>query len=276
MINERLTHEELELLFQAMKSHSVVLAESASEAEVIECSQIVRALRELQERRKADNKPVYQCEFCHADASGEIEWHWEDVNKAFYEQYDSERRGQRRILYSAPQLAPEMAAIVERLNLSGYEYESGEVTPQNAAAVVDILLQQLDDAVQGRNAQPAPAVDSEFIPNNLDKALGVVGVALPESKEEFNFQTERWIQRLIDRVIRYADEFKEQPTPTSAEPEMLPLNYLQGHQDALEWASQLAKANHPETGDWLYDDPIELAKAIRKGPDMPPEPKMNM
>lgn len=60
MINERLTHEELELLFQAMKSHSVVLAESASEAEVIECSQIVRALRELQERRKAerDSEPV--------------------------------------------------------------------------------------------------------------------------------------------------------------------------------------------------------------------------
>lgn len=53
MINERLTHEELELLFQAMKSHSVVLAESASEAEVIECSQIVRALRELQELRTA-------------------------------------------------------------------------------------------------------------------------------------------------------------------------------------------------------------------------------
>ncbi|WP_435350502.1 DUF551 domain-containing protein, partial [Klebsiella quasipneumoniae] len=38
----------------------------------------------------------------------------------------------------------------------------------------------------------------------------------------------------------------------------------------LEWAAQLAEANHPETGDWLYDDPIELAKAIRKGPDMPP------
>lgn len=54
------------------------------------------------------------------------------------------------------------------------------------------------------------------------------------------------------------------------EPEYLPLDYLQGHKDGLEWASQLAKANHPETGDWLYDDPIELAKAIRKGPDMPP------
>lgn len=50
----------------------------------------------------------------------------------------------------------------------------------------------------------------------------------------------------------------------------LPLDYLQGHKDGLEWAAQLAEANHPETGDWLYDDPIELEKAIRKGPDMPP------
>ena len=50
----------------------------------------------------------------------------------------------------------------------------------------------------------------------------------------------------------------------------LPLDYLQGHKDGLGWAAQLAEANHPETGDWLYDDPIELAKAIRKGPDMLP------
>uniref|UniRef100_A0A8D6PY67 DUF551 domain-containing protein n=1 Tax=Klebsiella pneumoniae TaxID=573 RepID=A0A8D6PY67_KLEPN len=50
----------------------------------------------------------------------------------------------------------------------------------------------------------------------------------------------------------------------------MPLDYLQGHKDGLEWAARLAEANHPDTGDWLYDDPIELAKAIRKGPDMPP------
>lgn len=56
----------------------------------------------------------------------------------------------------------------------------------------------------------------------------------------------------------------------SSESVELPLDYLQGHKDGLEFASQLAEANHPETGDWLYDDPIELAKAIRKGPDMPP------
>ncbi|MEH3746026.1 DUF551 domain-containing protein [Klebsiella pneumoniae] len=55
-----------------------------------------------------------------------------------------------------------------------------------------------------------------------------------------------------------------------SESECLPLDYLQGHKDGLEWAARLAEANHPDTGDWLYDDPIELAKAIRKGPDMPP------
>lgn len=72
--------------------------------------------------------------------------------------------------------------------------------------------QEVGDIPLYRHAQPVP-VDKEFIPKNLDKALGVVGVALPESKEEFNFQIERWIQRLIDRVIHYADEFKEQPAP---------------------------------------------------------------
>ncbi|HCA3750788.1 TPA: DUF551 domain-containing protein [Klebsiella pneumoniae] len=56
----------------------------------------------------------------------------------------------------------------------------------------------------------------------------------------------------------------------SSESVELPLDYLQGHKDGLEWAAQLAESNHPQTGDWLYDDPIELAEAIRKGPDMPP------
>lgn len=70
---------------------------------------------------------------------------------------------------------------------------------------------EASDVALYRHAQPA--VDSDFIPKNLDKALGVVGVAIPESREEFNLQAERWIQRLIDRVIRYADEFQEQPAP---------------------------------------------------------------
>lgn len=56
--------------------------------------------------------------------------------------------------------------------------------------------------------------------------------------------------------------------PVSNHDELAPY-YLQGQKDGLEWAAQLAEANHPYTGDWLYDDPLELAKAIRKGPDMP-------
>lgn len=79
-----------------------------------------------------------------------------------------------------------------------------------------------------RHAQQ-PVVESEFIPKNLDKALGVVGVALPESKEEFNFQIERWIQRLIDRVIRCADEFKAQPVPA------VPESIIPELEQVLDW-----------------------------------------
>ncbi|MDI3450582.1 hypothetical protein QLG09_17200 [Enterobacter sp. V89_11] len=49
-----------------------------------------------------DAEPIYQCEFCHHDGNGELQWHWEDVNKDFYDQYDSERRGKRRIIYTTP------------------------------------------------------------------------------------------------------------------------------------------------------------------------------
>lgn len=72
--------------------------------------------------------------------------------------------------------------------------------------------------------------------------------------------TDRQLEALIRQSLAAMD----------SEPVEMPLDYLQGHKDGLEWASQLAEANHPETGDWLYDDPIELAKAIRKGPDMSP------
>ena len=63
-----------------------------------------------------------------------------------------------------------------------------------------------------------------------------------------------------------ASMLQAEPVSNSDE---LPLDYLQGHKDGLEWAAQLAEANHPQTCDWLYDDPIDLARAIRKGPDMP-------
>lgn len=48
------------------------------------------------------------------------------------------------------------------------------------------------------------------------------------------------------------------------EPVCLPLDYLQGHKDGLEWAAKLAEANHPDTGDWLYDDPSSWQKLFAK------------
>ncbi|MEY7067015.1 DUF551 domain-containing protein [Klebsiella pneumoniae] len=109
-------------------------------------------------------------------------------------------------LYRHAQSAPELAAIVERLNLSGYEYEGGEVTPQNAAAIVDTLLQQLDDAVQGRNAHPAKTVqpvmfiDGDISTEDADKLAKVI--------REFNEEDERPLAKMA-RIIR------ENPHPTN-------------------------------------------------------------
>ena len=112
--------------------------------------------------------------------------------------------GTKLYLHAHP--APELAAIVERLNLSGYEYEGGEVTPQNAAAIVDTLLQHLDDAVQGRNAHPAKTVqpvmfiDGDISTEDADKLAKVI--------REFNEEDERPLAKMA-RIIR------ENPHPTN-------------------------------------------------------------
>ncbi|MDU2018909.1 MAG: DUF551 domain-containing protein [Leclercia adecarboxylata] len=89
------------------------------------------------------------------------------------------------------------------------------------AAAYDATIMALTELKEWRMAAPQlpqPAVGNEFLPKNLDRALGVLGMALPESREEFNLQQERWIQRLIDRVIRCADELGPQPAvPDEAE-----------------------------------------------------------
>ncbi len=85
---------------------------------------------------------------------------------------------------------------------------------------------------------------------------------------------ERLEEIVSDQMINQGSEFamlaRMALAAMDSEPVEMPLDYLQGHKDGLEWAAQLAESNHPQTGDWLYDDHIELAKAIRKGPDMPP------
>ncbi|EBT4229839.1 hypothetical protein R515_08925 [Salmonella enterica subsp. arizonae serovar 41:z4,z23:-] len=113
----------------------------------------------------------------------------------------------------------QLDAAIFKIALASLEAEpigAFHIEDQQVSGTTDYIKDgewPIDNGVIEVYAVPPAPVDNEFIPKNLDKALGVVGVALPESKEEFNFQTERWIQRLIDRVIRYANEFKEQPVP---------------------------------------------------------------
>ncbi|ENE4829178.1 hypothetical protein [Klebsiella michiganensis] len=139
MTNNQLTDERIEQIavWLATESHSLNL-------EMLTC------LRELQERRKAESEPVYQCEFTHADASGELQWHWEDVNEAFYEQYGSGPRGQRRILYSVPQPTPQPRPVMESEPVA----EVLSSRPGNDTSTIDRALPVGTPLY--RHAQPAP------------------------------------------------------------------------------------------------------------------------
>ncbi|MGG4624024.1 hypothetical protein ACLPHD_06580 [Serratia odorifera] len=114
-----------------------------------------------------------------------------------------------------------------------------------APSAVEAMAREL---LANRGAQP---VAGEFIPKNLDAALGVVGVAIPESREEFNFQTERYIQRLIDRVIRYSDEFTAPPAPAVPDDTRDALRY-RFLKDKDAWGCD----NEPSLVEW--DDLIDL------------------
>lgn len=59
--------------------------------------------------------------------------------------------------------------------------------------------------------------DSVFIPKDIEAALAVMGVALPESKEEFNFSINRWVQQMVDRVIRVGPELDAERNNLRAE-----------------------------------------------------------
>ncbi|EBC0262453.1 DUF551 domain-containing protein [Salmonella enterica] len=129
--------------------------------------------------------------------------------------------------------------------------------------------QEVGDIPLYRHAQPVPVVPEDI--------SGII--------ERFQYQTDHLSEwhhidehscKVNRRDLVTALEFMNscraamlQVAEAVSNRDELPLDYLQGHKDGLEWAAQLAEANHPQTGDWLYDDPIELARAIRKGPDMP-------
>lgn len=119
-------------------------------------------------------------------------------------------------------------------------------------ALTDESNKEQSDVIAVYAAPPVPVVPEEKpMPNPL-KMYAVDAVAAIAEVRGWNACRAAMLQA--------------EPVSNSDE---LPLDYLQGHKDGLEWAAQLAEANHPQTGDWLYDDPIDLARAIRKGPDMP-------
>ncbi|HDN1443105.1 TPA: DUF551 domain-containing protein [Escherichia coli] len=119
-------------------------------------------------------------------------------------------------------------------------------------ALTDESNKEQPDVIPVYADSPAPVVPDEIDVNDVPRAVTY-------------FKTHRDCYADGWNACRAA-MLQAEPVSNSDE---LPLDYLQGHKDGLEWAAQLAEANHPQTGDWLYDDPIDLARAIRKGPDMP-------
>lgn len=80
--------------------------------------------------------------------------------------------------------------------------------------------------------------DSVFIPKDIEAALAVMGVALPESKEEFNFSINRWVQRLVDRVIRVGPELDAERNNLRAEGVEM-LRKLIEHTDGMLYADSV-------------------------------------
>lgn len=116
-------------------------------------------------------------------------------------------------------------------------------------------------------------IDNGIIEVYAAPPVPVVPAALPENDDEDGHDIDYLEPSEVYALGRTAGWNAYRAAMLQAEPvsnsDELPLDYLQGHKDGLEWAAQLAEANHPQTGDWLYDDPIDLARAISKGPDMP-------
>lgn len=136
-----------------------------------------------------------------------------------------------------------------------------------AEPVCVIDQSNLDYLKSGSDADVWPASRAEMGDVLLYRAAPPAPVSVPAAMEiDDDFDSAFEHGKAVGWNAYRAAMLQAEPVSNSDE---LPLDYLQGHKDGLEWAAQLAEANHPQTGDWLYDDPIDLARAIRKGPGMP-------
>lgn len=116
------------------------------------------------------------------------------------------------------------------------------------------VWQESRGCMANREAQPSitdEAIDRIVVPFSLD--------GLDEEKHHCEWHLYHDRERIRKELREY---FTAPRSPEELE------KYTQGVKDGLEWAARTVEANHPNTGDWLYDDRDDLAKAIRKGSDM--------
>ena len=151
--------------------------------------------------RKAvmDSEPVYQCQFYHTDASGELEFHWEDVNQDFYEQWDSKRRGDRRMLYRNTQPAPEREQVCREHS------EWSQVTFGNVGPVGP--LKHLSKEALEAAAEPgdlSERADMQFLLWNAQRRAGITD--------------EQITRAMIEKLV--VNKQREWPEPRDGEPRL--------------------------------------------------------
>ncbi|MEB0937599.1 DUF551 domain-containing protein [Citrobacter freundii] len=154
----------------------------------------------------------------------------------------------------------------------------GEIAAFGAEPVADVVAwsspneeRTCDIRLRRHDIAPGPLYTAPPAPVSVPDLLEQFAEFMAAESIKSGDYPDGWQSKASNAAHEYAQNIRAamlQAEPVSNHDE-LPLDYLQGHKDGLEWAAQLAESNHPQTGDWLYDDPIELAMAIRKGPDMP-------
>lgn len=169
----------------------------------------------------------------------------------------TKKRAQEIFLGNGPEPTASEERELARIALASLEAE--------AVCVID--QSNLDYLKSGSDADVWPASRAEMGDVLLYRSATPAPVSVPAAMEmDDDFDSAFEHGKAVGWNAYRAAMLQAEPVSNSDE---LPLDYLQGHKDGLEWAAQLAEANHPQTGDWLYDDPIDLARAIRKGPDIP-------
>lgn len=175
-------------------------------------------------------------------------------------------------LYTAPPAPPNAKAV-------GYflRFRVEWHTPSKWSAWTEIDEATYDNAVKiiatgeadaGRFYEARILYDAPPVPESTNAAgWGInmqTGTPILTYKKCSVIESEQahYVLSLINGAAMPALAVPAQPLPADIE------KYNQGIKDGLEWAARTVEANHPNTGDWLYDDRDDLAKAIRKGADM--------